>query len=192
MEDDYVHVRFRVTRDEFFEAIDVNSRPPAWSRYATVGGFAFTFLVVSAFAIYNPGEHGENWAWPGALAIIALSIPPARRLHRDVQWKRFHSQQDESEFRADKEGFSFANEHSRTEYRWTTLRGVRETPHLFLLYFAPENYTFVPKSALTPEALSRMREILDRRFGRTRGFPVVVPAEQVSDPTRSTPQTPPT
>jgi hypothetical protein len=100
-----------------------------------------------------------------ALVVALLVAAPGlrRRAARNTR-RDFPGMTDPIDYAFDEDAFAARSTYSQARYPWEQLWDWRETDRIVLILPTPRNFYVVPKRALDPEALDRLR----RRLARTR------------------------
>ena len=126
--------------------------PYPWSLLATtligVGGFLLLFL----------------WLLPIPFAWMTRSGSPL--------WK------GEQSFELDEQGIRATHPSARSFLAWSAVRDVRETKRLFLLFTSSQGAAFIPKSALPPDQVHTLRQLLSSQVGPARIITAPAPVPQ--------------
>jgi hypothetical protein len=168
-EDDFVHAYRPAPR-----------RQPATSIMLTMTALVAIAIVV--LLVSYPEDRSELFATSplidglfGAVVLAAallagllLAVPRLRRRAARNTLRDFPGLADPIHYAFDADGFAARSTYSQARYPWEQLWDWRETERIVLILPTPRNFHVVPKRALEPEALERLRAHLARSRKRQK------------------------
>jgi hypothetical protein len=172
-------IEYRISREEYLEAIRVNARVKGkrdWSRYVGYATVSLGLLVLAS------GGPGLRLVAPVALMALGLWIivRPVWQAYSEIEkkWREYDEAKMFVSLEADEDWLRIRGPAWQVEWQWVTFGRFVESASLLMLYkHDGELAASIPKrSFATPEELSEFRELLKRQLNEPRstgGFPVV-------------------
>jgi hypothetical protein len=133
------------------------SSPDPWPMLIRMSPF---ILIIAALWIF--AKFGGGW----------LGRRGARKL-----WEREATLKEPHTIEITDEGVRLASTSSSTAWKWPNFTHLTETANLFLLKQSDGTHLIVPKRAVPPGELERLRLMIEEHLGVSGAFPVLPPKQ---------------
>jgi len=166
--------------DDFVHAYRPAPRPKRASRVLLTSAATIALVIVLLVVLFpdarlafarSPLLDGLLGAVILAAALVAallVAAPGLRRRAARNTLRDFPGMTDPIHYAFDEEAFAARSTYSQARYPWEQMWDWRETGRIVLILPTPRNFYVVPKRALAPEALDRLRGHLARARKRQK------------------------
>lgn len=161
--------RFRITEDEYVQAMRLHARKLPWWRLLAVL-CCFAVLIAIAAVMHSPMREMGIGGIIAAVVIIVLNhtvvLPWLARRH----YRAYKQMQQTFTLEQRESGLYFTSEQSQALVQWSQLLKWCESDTLLLLYVSPVIFHILPSQQLQTSGLdwNRLRQALLQHVGRAK------------------------
>jgi hypothetical protein len=158
-----MEVRFKPTEEDALNAMRSSSMP-RWGMFLFVLLLGLLFLV--GIFLINHDFLLAGWLWLALSAATGIGVYEVPRIQVRRGLRNNPSAHGEIVYIFDDKGLfaTFPTGESRLD--WGAYTKYKETEPMFLLFFSPHRYTWIPKRAMSPEQAEELRGLLKERILR--------------------------
>jgi len=160
-----MEVRFKPTEEDGLNVLR-SSTMPRWGMFLFVLMLGLLFLV--GIFLINHDLLLAGWLWLALSAGIGIGVYEVPRIQVRRSLRNNPSAHGEIVYIFDDRGSfaTFPTGESRLD--WGAYTKYKETGPMFLLFFSPYRYTWIPKRAMSPEQAEELRGLLKERILRNQ------------------------
>jgi hypothetical protein len=155
-----VEIRFTPEKDDALNVLRAVSTPQ-WGMFLFVLLLALLFLVGIYLIDHDFALAGYIWLTMSAAIGIATYEVPRIQARRAIRLNP--SAQGEIVFTFEDEGINAIVPTGRSQLEWRAYTKFKETDHLFLLFFSPSRYSYIPKRVMSQQDIQQLRGLLKLR-----------------------------
>jgi hypothetical protein len=160
-----MEIRFKPTEEDGLNALR-SSTMPSWGMFLFVLLLGLLFLV--GIFLINHDFLLAGWLWLALSAAIGIGVYEVPRIQVRRSLRNNPSAHGEIVYIFDDKGSFATFPMGESRLDWGAYTKYKETGPMFLLFFSPYRYTWIPKRAMSPEQAEELRGLLKERISRNQ------------------------